>query len=191
MAIIEFSTTREQAPADAVWCNHHRVWTWRTHVGLCLQDRERNGYDDSDFYMTVWDEAAQAPREIMFATTRGWSYPSYGSFVDATPEVVAKWEAWKAAREAERRKEVRRCRARLLLANRALWRAAADRHGLSSVERMRFRRLPDWQALLTLFNMRNRNKLKLSLRQQVIDWCKDPSPKYSYPLSRKQRSFVG
>jgi hypothetical protein len=75
----------------------HIIWTYETHVGLCLEDRERNGYDDSDWYMTVWNEEKQATEEICFATTRGWSYPCYGSSPDATPEVCA------AANEYRRR----------------------------------------------------------------------------------------
>lgn len=74
---------------------------YTTHHGLCIRDREYNGYDDSDFYMLVWDEEAQAPYEIMFATTRGWSYPCYGSSADATPEVMAAYNAW-SLRESAR-----------------------------------------------------------------------------------------
>ncbi len=79
----------------------HKVYTRLTHVGLCIRDYERNGYDDSDFYMVVWDEAAQQPRHICFASTRGWSYPCYGSSADATPEVMAKYNAWEAARRQQ------------------------------------------------------------------------------------------
>src|ERR1700748_532986 len=64
---------------------------WHTHVGLCLADRSYNGFDDSDFYMLVWNEEKGEAEEICFATTRGWSYPAYGSWVDATDEVKAKY----------------------------------------------------------------------------------------------------
>jgi hypothetical protein len=81
------------------------IFTWHTHVGLCVADREMNGYDDSDWYMTVYEPATDSFREIMFATTRGWSYPSYGSRPDATPEVIAKWKAYQEARAESWRKE--------------------------------------------------------------------------------------
>lgn len=64
-----------------------------THVGRVLALRERNGYDDSDFYAIVWDDAKGCPVEVEYASTRGWTYPN-GAKVDATPEIVAKWEAW-------------------------------------------------------------------------------------------------
>lgn len=67
---------------------------YTSHHGLCIRDREMNGYDDSDFYMTIWDEEAQAPYEYMFATTRGYTYDLMGSSPDATPEVMAAYEAW-------------------------------------------------------------------------------------------------
>ncbi len=79
------------------------IWTGQTHHGLCLVERERNMRDDSDFLMTVWDVATGAPVELMFATTRGWSYPCMGSRADATPDIVAKYEAWKLERENEAR----------------------------------------------------------------------------------------
>lgn len=91
----------------------HVMWTWHTHVGLCLRDREANGYHDSDFYMLVWDEAKGAPHEICFASTRGWSYPSYGSSVDATPEVRAKYEAWQKAQDELLRAQVAEAEAKL------------------------------------------------------------------------------
>jgi len=84
-------------------CAAYKLYTYETHNGLCIQDREANGYNDSDWYMTVWNEEKGAPEEICFASTRGWSYPCYGSKPDATPEVVAKYNAWRAAREKQAR----------------------------------------------------------------------------------------
>lgn len=121
MPIINFTHDRSRVPADAValreTIEHRTHWntneplygpfvlyTWHTHVGLCLADREVNGRDDSDFYMKVWNEEKGAPEEIMFASTRGWSYPAMGSSVDATPEVRAKYEAYQAAMREESRK---------------------------------------------------------------------------------------
>lgn len=72
------------------------IWLYDTHIGLCIADRERNGYDDSDWYMLVWDNEKNTAYEIEFASTRGWSYPCYGSKPDATPEVLEKYNAWKA-----------------------------------------------------------------------------------------------
>lgn len=84
-------------------CAAFQLFTYESHIGLCIEDRERNGRDDSDFYMIVWNEEKQAPESIEYASTRGWSYPCYGSKVDATPEVLAKYQAWRTAREREAR----------------------------------------------------------------------------------------
>ena len=70
------------------------MFLYSSHAGLCIKEREANYYDDSDFYMLVWDVEAQAPYEIQFATTRGWSYPCFGSAVDATPEVLAEYRQY-------------------------------------------------------------------------------------------------
>lgn len=61
--------------------------------GLVLREYECNGYNDSDFYAVIWDEEKQAPKHIMWATTRGWTY-ACGCVVDATPEVREKYESW-------------------------------------------------------------------------------------------------
>lgn len=66
-----------------------------SYEGAVLDTGEINGYDDSDFYAVVWDEAAQCVKRVEYATTRGWTYNNYAK-VDATAEVLAKAEAWLA-----------------------------------------------------------------------------------------------
>ena len=78
------------------WSKEGRdIWMVTTHKGLVVGLREMNGYDDSDFYATVWNEEKGAPEEIMYASTRGWTYPN-GAAVDATDEVKAKYAAYTA-----------------------------------------------------------------------------------------------
>ena len=101
MAIINFTFNESSVPANVVNLKEipaerhgQKMWTWETHSGLSIKDREENGYSDSDWYMTVWNFEKNQPEELYFATTRGWSYPAYGSYVDATPEVMALYDAW-------------------------------------------------------------------------------------------------
>lgn len=78
--------------------------------GLVIAEFEKNFRDDSDFYAVVWDEAIQAPRKILYATTRAWSYPC-SCVVDASQEVIAEFEAFKAnerAKSEERRRQMER-----------------------------------------------------------------------------------
>jgi hypothetical protein len=70
------------------------IWTYETHNGLCIHERETNGYNDSDFHMLVWNPDTNKPESIEFASTRGWSYPCYASHPDATADVLAKYEAY-------------------------------------------------------------------------------------------------
>lgn len=65
-----------------------------SHAGCVLDKWERNGYDDSDFFALVWNEETQATEVIEYATTRGWTYAN-GATIDATPEVIAKANAYK------------------------------------------------------------------------------------------------
>jgi hypothetical protein len=76
------------------------LWMVESHAGLVLNTYERNGYDDSDFYATVWNDEKGMPEHVMYASTRGWTYPN-GAAVDATDEVKAKYEAYMAALRAE------------------------------------------------------------------------------------------
>lgn len=73
-----------------------------THAGLVLALGELSGRDDSDFYAVVWNPEKGATERVTYASTRGWTYPN-GAAVDATPEVVAAYEAFcDAARKRER-----------------------------------------------------------------------------------------
>jgi hypothetical protein len=74
-------------------------WFQISHAGLVLATGEHNYHDDSDFYATVWD--GQGPREITYASTRGWTYANSAT-ADATPEVQAAYGAWRQARAGER-----------------------------------------------------------------------------------------
>jgi hypothetical protein len=62
---------------------------------------EHNFWDDSDFAAIVWDAETGRPKEVTYATTRGWTYHN-SARVDATPEVATAYEAYKAALAAKR-----------------------------------------------------------------------------------------
>jgi hypothetical protein len=66
-----------------------------TYAGAVLATGEINGYDDSDFTATVWDEDSGTVKTIVYASTRGWTYLN-GASVDATPEVRLKAAAYYA-----------------------------------------------------------------------------------------------
>ena len=209
MAIIEFSFDRAAAPANADGVllgftgssyvdgqyidtvGPRAYWVWKTHIGLCLKDREMNGYDDSDFYMTVWDEATQAPREIMFASTRGWTYPSYGSSVDASPEVRAKYDAYVAAQRAASRAADRKAKALVLWTTRKIIRRTVG-NGDAFVRAVRLRRHlgpEQFNAIIKLLNTKVRSSFKKSLQDQAVKWFQDGS-EYRSPLSPKQISCL-
>ena len=63
-----------------------------TYDGAVLATRERNYYNDSDFYAIVWDEEKQVVKSVEYATTRFGGGGDAG--VDATPEVIEKAKAY-------------------------------------------------------------------------------------------------
>jgi hypothetical protein len=162
-------------------------WTRLSHVGLCISEREHNMYDDSDFYMTVWNQEKGEPEEIMFGTTRGWTYPCMASSVDATPEVRAAYDAWNKARI--RRIEVtqkwqQRCEIREV--------ASMLSCSAASIKRLRAATgIYKWPTIVDLLlNKRIRSKFKLSLRSQIMNWLAENDPQYASPLSRKQWDYI-
>lgn len=72
--------------------------------GAVVSMREMNGYDDSDFYATYYDADAKEFKEACYATTRGWTYPAR-AVVDASPEILALYEAKQAADRAKAKAE--------------------------------------------------------------------------------------
>ncbi len=159
------------------------VVLYHTHRGLCLFETERNGYDDSDFFMTVWNPEKKAPEGIMFATTRGWSYPCLASHPDATAEVQAQYLVWT---EADRRRK------KIL----ARWAARCEQIKSAAAARISRRELRRLMAVLfeeqlaavlhLLKTKKFRSKFREDLAGKIRTWIADPVPKYSAPLSRKQ-----
>lgn len=82
-----------------------------SHKGLVHSTYERNGYDDSDFYARVWNREKQAFDEVMYATTRGWTYLNSATPDITDPEILAEIEAANAkALEDRRARQARRDR---------------------------------------------------------------------------------
>lgn len=69
-------------------------WVETQFEGRVLSLREQNYFHDSDWYAVVWDDETEAPRDVLYATTRGATDENSAS-VDATDAVRAKYEAWR------------------------------------------------------------------------------------------------
>ncbi|WP_176329008.1 hypothetical protein [Burkholderia vietnamiensis] len=172
---------------------NHEVSVYETHHGLCLYEREYNGYDDSDFYMTYWDESQGKPIEVMVATTRGWS--PMGSRVDATPEVQAKYQAWQLEQERRQRMAERANRARHLRATRAADRELAQLAGGVPVLRIRSLRRAYGEKVFSsierlLRTRKFRSSFRANIATQIRDWLADPAPRWPTPLSSRQIEYI-
>lgn len=114
MAVVMY-VSKEVAEAkkfhNIVECNSYHdagtIYLETTYIGCVVSLREMNGYDDSDFFAMVWDEAKGEFREVMYATTRGWTYPNSAK-VDASPEVKEKYEAHLQAIQKARQERYRK-----------------------------------------------------------------------------------
>ena len=169
--------------------------TYTSHHGLCLRDYEINGYDDSDFCMVVWNEERQEPETITFASTRGWSYPCYGSFVDATDEVKAKYAEYEKARYARAVARERHLKAVSLKEIRDFAKAAGVAYDFPAYRLTSLRNKltsREYSAICQLVKPKSkiRNAFKLSLRERVVTWLKTEKPSYPTPLSAKQLRYL-
>jgi len=72
-----------------------------SHEGLVVDTYERNGYDDSDFYAVVVNPETLETKDVMYATTRGWTYNN-GASVDAPADLLKRWQDKQAADLAAR-----------------------------------------------------------------------------------------
>lgn len=194
MPIINFSFDHDKSeypmgafsPLSNHLYNGQKIILWSTFECCCIKERERNTYHDSDFYMTVWDEESQSAKEIMFATTRGWTYPALASKVDATPEVLEKYAEWQRKerirnRWAQRQRDIERSR----------------KIGVDSY--LKYRRLAqcyDFDTLYEIEKLLKTKKFRSSFRESLYDqihaWLNTPrkNRKYSSPLSPKQLSYL-
>jgi hypothetical protein len=216
MPIIRFEFNRDRVPADAVNVRVQKdgdreIYLYDTHVGLCIYDFERNGYDDSDFLMVVWNPELKKPEQICFASTRGWSYPAYDSKPDATPEVLEEYHAYNKA--CLRRNEIQnrwkrrisdtKIAQELKLKSRKDAIRLRDALGGSFVYwddkgrlifKNAFNKNPRHQRFLRICNMMKKPEHKSAFRnsivQQIRAWIDDPNPQYPTPLSKKQLELL-
>lgn len=181
------SNTRERIES------HGAIVLWETHVGLCLNDYERNGYEDSDFFMQVWNPEKGCVETILFATTRGWSYPSYGSFPDATPEVREAAMKWSkeceakalADRRLEKAKELRKQREKMLKLARDF---GFQHYRLSRL--IRKEGAEKGACVMKLLGSSLRSDFRIKLRNQLLAWLMEREPKYQSPFSYRQWMYV-
>lgn len=176
-------------------------------VGLCLFETERNMHDDSDFFMTVWNDEKGEPERHMFATTRFACTVEFSSKPDATPEIREKYAAWLAKVEAEEKeRKLREYRVKMWETLRRFRRMEGEvailygvpkgsiirlRKGYGGLMIMGCRKDGDYEAVLNLLiSKRIRSNFKLNLRRQVVEWLKNPEPDYNRPLSPRQMDCI-
>ena len=200
MAIINFTIEQKGKQKDTyatgAYCSlNHResgvLILWETYQGRCISERERNGYDDSDFYMTVWDDELGKAYETMFATTRFWSYPAMGSYVDATPEVMEKYEAWK---QEQHKKAVRHRHRQGLKKRHEKLKAvvkAARKNDLKVGQVKRIASMNDYmfEGCMKLLTSNLRSDFRKSLKTQLIEWLTGEN-EYDSPFSPRQSQYL-
>jgi hypothetical protein len=167
---------------------------WQEYVGCCLYEWEVNGSWDSDFYMMVWDHELKMPKPICFASTRGWSYPAMGSKPDATPEVLALYQEYKAEQAIIRAQEDRIVKAKFLRTEHTLELKLTARYGFTVKALRQWKRMEDparfERAYALLKSTKLRNEFRKKLQAQLAEWLKDKDKKFKSPFSFKQWEYV-
>lgn len=170
-------------------CDRHIV-LWEEYKGKCIAESEKNGYHDSDFYMTVWDDITNSPKTILFATTRGWSYPSYASYVDATDEVFAKFERYKHMKLVEAQKTKRNEKAVFLWKQHSEDYVLCKKIGCSINKIRKLRTFQNGEAAIKLLTSNLRSDFRKNLKKQLVNWLVSKENIYNSPFSPRQWDFV-
>lgn len=84
------------------------LWMETKYVGCVIGTGERNGYHDSDFTAHLW--MGEDYETIVYATTRGWTYPNNAK-ADLSGENKAAYDAYRAAKAAAAKAERARAQA--------------------------------------------------------------------------------
>ena len=160
------------------------VVTYESYKGMCVRERENNGYHDSDFYMTVWDEASQSAFTFQYATTRGWCYPCMSSSVDASPEIMAKFQKWEAYQQ--RKASILRKRSK-----RQEQFKIARECGVTFKQLTELRVACVYEQVVPLLKTKKfRSEFRQSMANQVREWLNSTDRKFKTPLSYKQLSYL-
>jgi hypothetical protein len=155
-------------------------------VGKCIAEYEVNRYDDSDFFMVVWNDKTDAPERIMFASTRFSG--GLGSYVDATPEIKAKYAEWQVRRDRVREIKTRWAERKQAINDAAAF-GLASRRQVAELKKA-VPRGYDFDRVRKLFTSKLRSGFRLSLKAQILDWLTASVRKYDSPLSRKQWDYL-
>lgn len=157
----------------AITVVHHRA------IGMCIREYENNYYEDSNFMMVVWDPIKKSAHSECFATTRFWCGPSFGSSVDASPEIMAEYEAWKIRSDRKiMLKELRRERAKQF--------EMARKCNITFNQLKRINYCYGSSLIIELLTIKKfRSSFRESLANQVRAWLTSDS-KFLTPLSPKQ-----
>ena len=173
--------------------NQH-LTVWEEHVGYCLHEREINGYDDSDFMMLIWDPVEKRAYETMFATTRGWCGPAFGSSVDASDEVREEYKAWVIQEREKSRLKFRMKGIKRRHQNVKEMVSVAKKSGLTytQVKKVKCAYVDTdlTKACFKLLTSKLRSNFRISLKEQLIAWAKGERGDYAAPFSYKQLQYI-
>lgn len=188
MAIYEICKPEDEG---AQFDEESKLYVRQVYAGMTLQIWERNGYDDSDFGVLVWDESTGAPKRIETWSTRGGSYGWMRyEMVDATPEVYAKYIAWQREQTRAAQRATRKGYAKQLRVLRKEAREAAAALGFPYWELLRVRdrglQTRRLGKLVRLLKSKPRSPFKVGLKEQAVLGLRNPDRLYPCPLSPRQ-----
>lgn len=153
--------------------------------GRVVDTYERNGRDDSDFY-AVYKADDGSFKEIMYATTRGYTYDN-GASIDCTVELRNEYVD-KLNKENQARIDLF-YKIREDKINEACVKANITREQYNTLRSLY--NVPYTNAILKLLSSKLRSPYRISLANQVRAWLENPADqRYRYPLSPKQINYL-
>jgi hypothetical protein len=164
------------------------VTTNADYVGKVLTKEIYQYLGDGDgyFYVIAWNNEKNGPEHV-FVRHAGYS-STHTYVIDATEEVVNKYNAYMQQLKYEADKREQKNRVMDKLENRKRWMKVSKELNIPYPVVMK--KLKNNKDILILLETKVRSEFKMSLKNQVITWLNEASPKYNFPLSPRQLSFI-
>ena len=174
--IIEHDTNPKNGTPSTIYGNE--LYRHESYHYQVVGTRERNGYDDSDFYAIVPQDGRFI--EILYGTTRAWTYGN-NAIVDAPPSLKEEYKNYTLRAELKR----------AMIVETQFWTrfTAACQYWLNipGIDADRLEKLYSEsnfsRYILSSLARATRSKFRLSLRDQITAWLLEETPRYDTPLS--------
>lgn len=138
--------------------NRMHIHYWKEYENKCI----KSFIENDDIYMIVWDN--EKPKKVKYASESVWSYSKYASFVDASTDIIEKYNKYiQNINRSERAKMLK------LIHNDELYVINKHKLNISAIRILRANStINEYNVYLTLLKSNYRNNFKKKYQAHVL-----------------------